>query len=606
MPDLIRLLPDVLANQIAAGEVVQRPASVVKEMLENSIDAQATSVQLIVERGGTTLIQVIDDGTGMSATDARMCFERHATSKIQSTDDLFSIRTFGFRGEAMASIAAVAQVELKPRRAEDEVGTRLYIERNQIKSSEPIQQPQGTSIAVKNLFFSTPARRKFLKSETVEFRHIAEEFQRVALAYPETEMRLTHNGNEIHHLPSSNLGKRIVGLLGKNYQKHLIPCQESVTHAKLKGYIGHPDIARKTRGEQFLFVNNRFVKHPYFHHAVMTAYADLLREGYHPFYALFLELDPRLVDINVHPAKTEVKFEDERTLYSLIQATLRKALGTQVAASLDFEIDYTALMAKPTHAPPSRFSPNEQKKQQLRHWERLYAVENEERKFLEDFIAEGTLVDQEEEEEPLFFSSAVNTTPPAPASGERRWVFQIGEQYIVSPVRSGILLLDQQKAHERILYEQFIKETGTGYAQQLMFPVVVQLNAADMPLVEALQPQLEKMGFSLTLDTQKQQVTLTGVPSGIEGISEDVLLQELLEQYKERQELVPLAGTERQRFLAECLARKSAIKSGQSLTPEEMKKIIDLLFATQNHDFSLDGERIHTFLDKSMMAQFLQ
>lgn len=618
MPDVIHLLPDVLANQIAAGEVVQRPASVVKEMLENAVDAGADRIRLIVEKAGRTLIQVVDNGSGMSATDARMCFERHATSKIQTSDDLFAIQTFGFRGEAMASIAAVAQVELKTRREADELGTRLYIEGNELKDEEPIQHNPGTSIAVRNLFFNTPARRKFLKSDAVEFRHIVEEFQRVALARPNIAMALVHNGEELYQLPSGKLAKRIISLFGKNYQKHLIACEEKVTHVQIRGYIGRPDIAKKTRGEQFLFVNKRFVKHGYLHHAIMNAYQGLLAEGQQPFYTLFLEMDTKMVDINVHPMKTEVKFEDERTLYGLVQAAVRQALGVnQVSAPIDFDLNANFGKANPRgtalstsgsgHRKPD---PGRREKQNLRHWERLYQTgsASEDPGFMQQFLNTAS---PEDEQTTMTFSSAANdteesvapeTTPTPDLSSDtgKTWVFQVGKRFIASPVRSGILLVNQQAAHERILYERFLRnlESGKGLSQQLLFPATLSLNAADFALLESLDTELRAMGFVFE-KTDGHKIKLSGIPSDLPEISEVALLEELLEQYKQQQK--NLKATQYP-ALAQVLARRAAIKEGQPLQVEEMKKLIDLLFGCQNPNYSPDGERTYTFADAEMIA----
>jgi DNA mismatch repair protein MutL len=338
MLDIIQLLPDSIANQIAAGEVVQRPSSVVKELLENSIDAEATQVQLIVREAGKTLIQVIDNGKGMSETDARMCFERHATSKIRTSDDLFKIRTMGFRGEAMASIAAVSQVELKTRRSTDELGTMVRIEASEHKAQEAISTPEGTNLLVKNLFYNVPARRNFLKSNPVEMRHIIDEFQRVALSNPDIAFSLYHNDAEIYNLPSGKLSRRIVDLFGKSYREQLAPCEEETSFVTVRGFVGKPQFAKKTRGEQFFFANNRFIKNSYLNHAVMSAFEGLMPEGSHPFYVLFIEIDPVHIDINVHPTKTEIKFDDERTVYAIVQAAVRKSMSQHnLAPSLDFD-----------------------------------------------------------------------------------------------------------------------------------------------------------------------------------------------------------------------------------------------------------------------------
>ncbi|WP_338766149.1 DNA mismatch repair endonuclease MutL [Bernardetia sp. ABR2-2B] len=372
MLDIIHLLPESLANQIAAGEVVQRPASVVKEMLENSVDAEATTIELVLQDAGKALIQVIDNGKGMSETDARMCFERHATSKIITPDDLYNIRTFGFRGEAMASIAAVSQVELRTKQEDQEVGTMIYIEGSEVKKHEPTATQKGTSLAVKNLFFNTPARRKFLKSNSVELRHITHEFERVALANPHINFSMNHNGQEVYNLKEGKLARRIVAMFGKSYQSNLLTCQEDVETIKLLGYVGKPQAAKKTKGNQYFFVNNRFIKSGYLHHAVMTAYEGLLPKDAHPFYVLFIEIDPKKIDINVHPTKTEIKFDDERTVYVVVQSAVKQALGvSQVVSPLDFDTDANFLN-------PSNYSKNQ---------------------------SEGDSVDENNEEEPETFFS---------------------------------------------------------------------------------------------------------------------------------------------------------------------------------------------------------
>lgn len=337
MLDIIQLLPDSIANQIAAGEVVQRPASVVKELLENSIDAQAKQIQLIVREAGKTLIQIIDDGIGMSETDARMCFERHATSKIRSSEDLFKIKTMGFRGEAMASIAAVAQVEMRTRRITDELGILIRLEASELKAQEVVSTPPGTNIQVKNLFYNVPARRNFLKSNPVEMRHILDEFQRIALANPDISLSLYHNDSEIYNLPAGKLSRRIVDLFGKSYREQLASCEEETSFVSVRGYVGKPEFAKKTRGEQFFYANNRYIKNGYLNHAVMTAFEGLIPEGTHPFYVLFIEIDPIHIDINVHPTKTEIKFDDERTVYAIVQAAVRRAMSQHnLTPSLDF------------------------------------------------------------------------------------------------------------------------------------------------------------------------------------------------------------------------------------------------------------------------------
>ncbi|MDH5608586.1 MAG: DNA mismatch repair endonuclease MutL, partial [Cyclobacteriaceae bacterium] len=517
MEDIIRLLPDSIANQIAAGEVVQRPASAVKELLENSLDAGAKSVRLIMKEAGKSLIQVIDDGRGMSHTDARMSFERHATSKIRAAEDLFRIRSMGFRGEALASIAAVAQVEMKTRREDDELGTLLHIEASEVKLQEPVQAAAGTSVCVKNLFYNIPARRNFLKSNPVELRHIIDEFHRVALANPEVRFSLHHNDQEVYQLDAGKLGKRIVQLFGKNYQHQLIPCEEEASGMRVTGYTGKPEFARKTRGEQFFFVNGRFIKSGYLHHAVQRAYEGMLQEDFSPFYALFIEMDPRHVDINVHPTKTEVKFEDDRLLYGIISSAVRHALASfNVAPSLDFDTDVNFAQFIP---PRDDNRPNLSEKRygefktlkdqsNSKNWEMIFqSADREEGKERQRAILET------ENEEKLTFSSRVPTTGFAEHKEKPKSTLQIHGRYLARQVRSGIVLVDQCAAHERILFERYQSRSRgqSGVSQASLFPQHIELNPADMALVMEIQPEIRMLGFDIEL-FGKNSVALNGIP----------------------------------------------------------------------------------------------
>jgi len=473
MSDVIHLLPDSIANQIAAGEVVQRPASVVKEMLENSVDAGATSIKLIVKDAGKALIQVIDDGKGMSVTDARMSFERHATSKISASEDLFKIKTLGFRGEALASIAAVAQVDLKTRRDDDELGTQLIIESSEIKSQEPVAAPRGASICVKNLFYNVPARRNFLKSNPVELRHITDEFQRVALANPEINFSFIQNDLETYKLDGGKLSKRIVQLFGKNYQKQLIPCSEQTDLVKITGYIGKPENAKKTRGEQFFFINNRFIKNSYLNHAIVRAYEGMLREDYFPFYVIFIEIDPIHVDINVHPTKTEVKFDDDRMLYGVINSAVRQSLASfNVTPSLDFSSDVSfehlniqresgAITSKKDRD-YSSFRSLESNQERLDKLNDLYASVSQEE------IASIEEAEKERVVERVFSSSMDHMPQPE----EKKPTYHLHDRYLLRQVKSGMVVLDKVSALERILFEQYQKSmsSGSGTSQSCMFP----------------------------------------------------------------------------------------------------------------------------------------
>jgi DNA mismatch repair protein MutL len=483
MSDIIHLLPESIANQIAAGEVVQRPASVVKELMENSIDAGASEITLIVKDAGRSLIQVVDDGRGMSETDARMSFERHATSKIKTSEDLFHIKTMGFRGEALASIAAVAQVEMKTRPESDETGTSIQIEGSAFKSQHRISCKQGTTILVKNLFFNVPARRNFLKSNPVELRHIMDEFQRLALSHPELTYNFYQNDMEIFCLKPGKLGQRIVSLFGKNYREQLVPCNEDMDDLKLKGYIGKAGFVKKSRGEQYFFVNNRYIKSSYLNHAVVSAYDNLIPDGSFPFFVLFIDIDPKHIDVNVHPTKTEIKFDDERNVYMLLKTSVRKALGSfNITPSLDFNVDTNFRLhssAPSQHSGLSQqdrdygqFKNSDRELANLKNWDQLYAGalsdETMEAEARREAAAQGNPIS-------ITFESALNSRSDVTDDGlyvEKDKFFQVNASFIVTPVKSGIMVIDQQSAHERILYEQYLSmlEKNTGSSQQLLFP----------------------------------------------------------------------------------------------------------------------------------------
>ncbi|MDX1315577.1 MAG: DNA mismatch repair endonuclease MutL, partial [Eudoraea sp.] len=497
MADIIQLLPDHVANQIAAGEVVQRPASVVKELLENAIDAKATLIKLVVKDGGRTLIQVIDNGTGMSHTDARFCFERHATSKITSADDLFQIETKGFRGEALASIAAIAHVELNTRESEEELGTAIKIEGGTVSSQEFTATPQGTSVSVKHLFYNIPARRNFLKSQQVELRHITDEFHRVALAHPNIEFHYFHNGSELFHLPPASFKKRIVGIFGGKTKEKLVPVSEETEVVKLSGFICKPEFAKKSRGEQFFFVNNRFIKSPYLHHAVVNAFEGLLRADTHPGYFLYLDVDPASIDVNIHPTKTEIKFDDEHTIYAILRSAIKHSLGQfNIAPVLDFEQDQnldTPYAYREKSALPPRiqvdtgFNPfKEDTAQTFRHsgrerkvsadWEGLYVG------------LESKMSDQDSFSSVQLESEANAPLPMDPlyAEAENQLTsFQLRKKYIVTTIKSGMLIIHQGRAHQRILYEKFLKMVTLREAvsQQLLFPLVLSFTKSEMAII---------------------------------------------------------------------------------------------------------------------------
>ena len=637
MSDFIHLLPDSLANQIAAGEVVQRPASAVKELLENAVDAGATEVKLIVKEAGRTLIQVIDNGKGMSENDARMCFERHATSKLRTTDDLFNIKTFGFRGEAMASIAAVAQVELKTKLKEDDLGIHICIEGSEIKTQEPIATVDGTNISVKNLFFNVPARRNFLKSNPVELKHIIEEFQRVAIAHPEVGLTLLQNDIEVFGLKAAKLSQRIVDVFGKNYQGQLVACSTETEDVKVWGYIGKPDKAKKTRGDQYFIANTRFIKHPYLHHAVTEGYQGLIQDGQHPFYVLFLEIDPKRIDINVHPTKTEIKFDDERTMYAIVLSAVKQALGTHnVMPSLDFEFDVnvgfnpmgkeldyfkdnpsTERNSTPTNSDWNKqssfaklgemrsFQPKEVSQRNSNNkdnWQSLYeGSEN-----IHDEVFGGPI-----ESLPTRFESSINETAlkaapellPDAFKTENQMVFQLHFQYIVSQVKSGMMMIDQQAAHERIVYERYLAMGNdvTADSQQCLFPQTVQLSPTDYALGMELGEEIRALGFMIE-DFGNNSIVINGIPTGLSNESEKDLFEGLIEQFKINKKELKLSNKDN---LARSLAKRSCIKKGKPLAAEEMRNIVDQLFACDNPNYSPNGQLTHIILGMdSIMSYF--
>lgn len=619
MSDIIQLLPDSVANQIAAGEVVQRPASAVKELVENAIDSGADKIQLILKDAGKALIQVIDNGSGMSATDARMCFERHATSKIRKAEDLFAIRTMGFRGEAMASIAAIAQVETKTRRHEDELGSCIIIEGSEVISQEPCATSAGTSTSVKNLFYNTPARRNFLKSNPVELRHIIDEFQRVALAHPQIFFTMHHDGQEVYHLPASQLKQRIVHLFGNNYNQRLVPVEEDTTIINLRGFVGKPEFAKRTRGEQFFFVNNRFIRDNYLNHAVMTAFEELLPEDTYPFYVLFIEIDPGKIDINVHPTKTEIKYQDEKAIYAIIRSAVKRSLGRyNITPTLDFDQENSIehlITAKPMEqiTPPSisfnpdfnpfdtpgktSSSPRESSYQSSNNsfrsgmpnnWETLYEISKQPAQHAQQEI----LPDD---------SFEVNNQ--AVSKNSERQLFQIHNRYILSQIKSGFMLINQQAAHERILYERFLQQlqNHSGTSQQSLFPQSVTLNGSDFALLMELLPDIKALGFDIR-EFGKNTVVVDGVPADVNQANEHQLLEHLLEGFKNNMAILKL---DKRDNLARTLARNAATKAGTKFTLEEMNLLIDQLFACQMPNIALNGKPvISTFTLNELAERF--
>lgn len=621
MSNNIQLLTDAIANQIAAGEVVQRPASVVKELLENAIDAGASSITLKVKDAGKTLIQVIDNGTGMSGTDARMCFERHATSKIRKSEDLFNIRTLGFRGEAMASIAAVAQVEMKTKTADEEIGTKVRIEGSKVIDNEPAATTEGTVISVKNLFFNVPARRNFLKSTPVEMKHIYDEFQRVSLAHPEIDFSLLQGDLEVYQLKAGKLSQRIVGLFGKNYQKQLVPVEEETGLVKIYGYVGLPENAKKTRGEQFFFANDRFIKHPYLHHAVSTAYEGLIADRTYPFYVLKMEIDPKHIDINVHPTKTEIKFDDERTIYAIMNATVKRALGVHnIVPSIDFEQDINFGVStagkrdygneKPPfevyQQPKPKQSPLQQSNQD--NWNKLFDGfdQSMSRPFPEGGQQDAMGDDTDDEASTVRVESALNQRP-APEDypvQPSQITFQFQNSYIITQVKSGLIMIDQKSAHERILYEKFLRaqEHSGGASQQYLFPQQVHLSPPDMQLVEELKDEIALLGFSFE-PFSNNAIVIQGIPADVPAGSEQGLFERFLEQIKMNRTEI---GTNKKEVVARSLAKRSAVRRGQAMAKEELSSLIGELFACKNPNYSPDGARTFVILDIETIEEYFK
>jgi DNA mismatch repair protein MutL len=585
MADIIQLLPDSIANQIAAGEVVQRPASAVKELLENAVDAGATHIKLVIKEAGKVLIQVIDNGSGMSETDGRMSLERHATSKIRKTEDLFTLRTMGFRGEALASIAAVSQMEMKTRPAEREIGTMIVVEGSEVKRQEPVATEKGTSISVKNLFYNIPARRNFLKSNPVETRHINEEFQRIAIAYPEIAFSFYVNDDIEYDLPEGKLSQRIVNIFGKSYQQQLAPCKEETDLVRLHGYVGRPEAAKKTRGEQFIFVNRRFIRSNYLNHAVMGAFEGLIPEGSFPFYVLFIDIDPRHIDVNIHPTKTEIKFDDDRSIYGVVLAAVRQALGTHnLSPAIDFNEDVN-IITKLEHASSDqtreiyfdeRFQNNLQRSN-LRHWETLLETERT------SPLTQKTPHPVHE----LRFGSAVNQ-PESQVPVADKWLVQLNHRYIVRQVRSGLMIVDQQAAHERILYEKNLERLAlkSGESQQSLFPQTVELTPADFALALEMSPEITALGFRFEV-FGRHSFVVNGIPAHVSPGGEKALFEGLVEQFKANQAVLSLPIGEN---LALALARRAGIKSGQVLQKEEMSTVVDQLMACKTPNFTPDGK----------------
>jgi DNA mismatch repair protein MutL len=587
MSDIIQLLPDHVANQIAAGEVVQRPASVVKELLENAIDAGATNITLLLKDAGKTLIQVIDDGKGMSATDARMCFERHATSKIKKAEDLFNLCTKGFRGEALASIAAIAHVELKTKQENEELGTSIKIEGSKVISQDFVSTSKGTSIAVKNLFYNIPARRNFLKSDTVETRHSIDEFQRVALAHPTISFLMHHNNNEVYHLKGGNLRKRIVAVFGSKMNEKLVPISEHTDILTIEGFVAKPEFSKRKRGEQFFFVNDRFIKSSYLNHAVVNAFDGLLEYGAHPSYFLYLTVPPNTIDINIHPTKTEIKFDNEKALYAMLRATVKHSLGQyNVAPVLDFNRDSNLdtsyhlnknavngsvpkIIVDPDFNPFREAKQKEinfpyKREQNAQSWESLYTSTG--------FSDEGN-------QSELFEHQQESKTQKT---------FQIQRKYVMSLIKSGVVLIHQSLAHQRILYEEFLESITVKEAnsQQLLFPVKISFSSQEIEMIYTIKTELENAGFSFDEFT-KDSVTIKGIPVSVTESKITIILEELLNDINLE---VPDASFSHFDVMAKSFAKTLCIKTGTQLSEKEQESLVNNLFSCKEPSISPFGK----------------
>ena len=595
MPDIIQLLPDNIANQIAAGEVIQRPASAVKELLENAVDAGADEIKLLINDAGKSLIQVIDNGKGMSETDARMAFERHATSKISNIEDLFRIKTMGFRGEALASIAAVAQVELKTKRHEDETGVYLEIENSIVKKQEPVAAPIGTSIAMKNLFFNVPARRNFLKSNPAELRHIVDEFIRVSMAFPEVFFSLTSNGQQVFHLEKGTLKQRIVQILGNNYSAKLVSVQEQTDYMNIFGFVGKPETAKKTRGDQYFFVNSRFIKSAYLNHAVMNAFDAMIAKDSFPMYTLFIDLDPSQLDINVHPTKQEIKFEDEKIVYAFVQSAVKHALAQfSITPTLDFDLDISIQQSdavskpftaekKSTAASSSLYSTFTKKNQshfiesksELKHWKSFYEPE---KKLTDDSwqLTGGEIIAAQPS------LHAINNQ----LSTDN--LTQLHNSYIVVQTNKGYFLIHQQNAHERILYEQFVTAVDGKpiAAQRSLFPATLELSVTDAVLLNELLPDLNHLGYLLE-PFGNNTFVIQGSPADVTDGNEKVAVEKMLEQYKHFSNDLKYSKREK---LLRSMALQQSIKAGTSLTDKEIKVLVQNLFDCDTPNITPNGK----------------
>ena len=597
MSDIIHLLPDSIANQIAAGEVIQRPASVVKELVENSLDAGARQIQLIIKDAGRTLVQVVDDGKGMSETDARMAFERHATSKIKNADDLFALHTRGFRGEALASIAAIAHVEVQSRQPESEVGTLIKIAGSVVESQEMISCAVGTNIAVKNIFYNVPARRKFLKSNETERRNIIQELTRIAMVNPDVEFILIENDVQTMHLPAANLRQRIVQIEGKNINQQLIEIEESTSMAKIYGYVSMPKYARKRRGSQYFFANNRFIRHPYFHRAVMSAFESLIMPGEHPSYFIYFDVDPSAIDVNIHPTKTEVKFENEPAIWQILMVIIKESLGRSNAVpSIDFDtvdapdipifdsgkdVGMPQVKVNPGYNPFKVATSAPSPAQSRERWEAMGGA-------FEQHAAMPEFPDEPEESELLFISdggSGIDSTSRASAEH-----YQYKQRYILTSVKSGLMMIDQHRAHVRILFDKYLEQVRNrkGVSQRTLFPELIELNAEETSALRDIMEDLEALGFELA-DEGNYSYSIMGVPAELNNVQFAHLIHACIDESTNTGNDVKEKIYER---LALTMARFAAITAGKTLSDEEMLLLVSQLFACSTPNYTPDGKLI--------------
>jgi len=603
MPDIIQLLPDSVANQIAAGEVIQRPASLIKELVENAIDAGSTKISIIVKDAGRTLVQIIDNGNGMSETDARMSFERHATSKIRQANDLFAIQTLGFRGEALASIAAVAEVTLKTRHKLNEIGTEININGSELISQEAVSCPVGSNFSVRNLFYNIPARRKFLKTNNTEFRHIITELQRISLCFPGIDFSLIHNSTEIYNLPSENLRQRVVKLFGKAINQNLVDIKAETSIVKIHGLVCKPEYAKKTFGEQFFFANNRFMKHNYFHKAVMTAFNKLLPANAVPSYFIFLDVDTEKLDVNIHPTKTEIKFEDEQSVWQILHSAVRESLGKfNIAPAIDFETDTSIeipVFSKNTEIKSpsisinsnynpfendkpgnhsSKFSPSLQKAN-LSNWETIY----------QGFEKKEESLDQESTE-------TQKTIELTDININNTQIFiQLKNKYIIVPVKSGMMIIDQKRAHERILFEYYLALLTSEHeaAQAELYPQTIELSADNYVIMKEILEEINKVGFDIR-DFGNNTIVVNGYPSRIKNFNPKEVIEKILEDYKSKPTNMQISAKEQ---MARSLSKASAINYGRALNIEEIRQLVDLLFACSNPNYSPDGKPVISIMN---------